>query len=651
MKKNLFLAALAFVALASCTSDEFVGENTSPTTSGNVDGAILFESNAPRVTRAEDHATSAATLGYSFNVYATKTTEGPSAETTDDDVTSNVFALNDINGADATAGHEPYQVWYTTSSANKTTSNTYDWEYVGTADDSPYGTGNITLTKDQTIKYWDYSAKRYEFVAYKAKPVSASVEAGTVTKVRNSGFTFTGTAAQFANLYVADKMTITDKANPAAHTTIDNKIGDVVQFTFRSGAAKVRLGFYEIIPGFVVNNLSFRPNGTVSGFTSATTSAKLSGSFNGSSSAASGTYDITYAASVPQIAIFTPASGSTTSGYFDFGTLTYAASTENLGDGIGISSTTPTWAGGSYDYQYVLPNTNTPANMVLYVDYDLYNKVSKETIHVTGAKAVVPQMYMTWNPNYAYTYLFKISDNTNGTTGTEGSSPVGIYPITFDAVTIASTEQEVGTITTVSTPAITTYQEGSVVNNVSESKYGITYAASGKPIYITVNTEGTLEGLTSANTKLYTVNAGTTEADLILNVSTTNKTEVTSGTAVLSVPTSGATAETLQGITFTAGNYAKFTPVAGTTYAVEYLVSAGSAASYSDPITVTVGITDVTGKYERSGSEGSYTYTLTGDTTAQDGKQYCTYTPAVPAVYQYKIIEVAAASGGGSGSR
>ena len=116
--------------------------------------------------------------------------------------------------------------------------------------------------------------------------------------------------------------------------------------------------------------------------------------------------------------------------------------------------------------------------MVLSVDFDLYNTTTHETIHVEDAKAVVPQAYMTWNPNYAYTYLFKISDNTNGYTG-GNANPAGLYPITFDAVTIAATGgAEVGTITTLSTPAITTYQAGSV------STEGITYANANGLIYI-----------------------------------------------------------------------------------------------------------------------------------------------------------------------
>ena len=51
-------------------------------------------------------------------------------------------------------------------------------------------------------------------------------------------------------------------------------------------------------------------------------------------------------------------------------------------------------------------------------------------------------------------------------------------------------------------------------------------------------------------------------------------------------------------------------------------VSATSATTYEVVTGVEVGTTTVTGYYERSGSEGSYTYSLTEDTKAADGKTY-----------------------------
>ena len=539
MKKN-YLLALALGALVSCSSDEFVGDNglgKGP----NGESAIEFISSTPAITRAErTGATAAGDLGYSFAVYGTKTVNSTE---------SNVFAHNEISNTSNT----PYWVWYEESSANKTTSNTANWEYVGASGDKTIPGGTFNLSTAQDIKYWDYAASQYIFTAYKNK------SGGTVSNVTTNSFTFVGDASAFAGLYVADKLTITEKANPAVHGTADNKIGDAVKFTFRSGAAKVRLGIYETIPGYNVKNVNFKPTSPAT-FSETTTRAQLSGSFNGGSPSTSQTFTVTYdAGGVAQFATTADVSNDYVFGTFDTSGTPY----------LGEASTTPTWANASSDYISVLPNQDHTGNMVLSVDFDLYNTTTQETIHVEDAKAVVPQAYMTWNPNYAYTYLFKICDNTNGTTGTPGTSPKGLFPITFDAVTIATTD--VGTITTVSTPSITTYQQGSVYDNVSESKHGITYANANGPIYITVNTNGTLETLTS-KIKLYKLaaaDADATEADLILVPSKLTDKEV--GSEAADKLTILNAAEVIQGISFAASTTAKFTPAVGETYAVEFI--------------------------------------------------------------------------------
>lgn len=597
MKKNYLLAvALALTAMVGCTDESFVGDQGLKEANEGV-GAISFTSGTPAMTRATG-ADAALALKYKFKVYGVKKVSS---------TYSNVFATGTYNsGEDYNNDPLAYWVWYQTSTANSTTSNTSNWDYVGGA--GTHGTtGNLaTVATDQTIKYWDYGADQYEFVAY-----SATEGSPTISKYQKDGFTVVATPAQLAGLYVADKLTISTKNNDATKpSTGTNQIGNIVQFTFRAAAAKVRLGIYETIPGYEVRNVKFLPNS--SEFVPTTDNAKLSGSFNGTSSSTSGTYNVTYN-STTGIAEFDNTGSAST--FYDFGSFASATPTD-----IGTSSTSPMWATGSADYQSALPNTDNVANMILYVDYDLYNTVTEETIHVYGAKAVVPSMYMTWNPNYAYTYLFKISDNTNGQTSTASGTPAGLFPITFDAVTVAAADgSEVGTITTVSTPAITTYQDGSV------SSSGITYAHAKGSIYITVNTDGTEKDLSVNNMKLYTVTSGTTEADLILTTKT--KEPVTTGTDVLSIPSSGDD-EIKQGITFKVNHYAKFTPTASTTYALEYL--------QIDEVSSPTGSPKDKGYYERSGSVPPYTYTKSTDTTTDGSKTYYTVVP------QYKIIEVGA---------
>ena len=149
---------------------------------------------------------------------------------------------------------------------------------------------------------------------------------------------------------------------------------------------------------------------------------------------------------------------------------------------LGRSSNTASFAGDAADNYYVvyLPN-EAGTNLNLRVDYTLESiDGGGETIKVRGATAQVPSIYTTWKPGFAYTYLFKISDKTNGRTGvydptkpddtTVNSDPAGLYPITFDAVVENAEDNDATqeTITTVSAPSITTYQKGSTVINDNE---------------------------------------------------------------------------------------------------------------------------------------------------------------------------------------
>ena len=60
MKTNLFFAAVALVALASCASDDYVGENINSPNPEKASDAIVFNSGAFKITRGADLVGSAA---------------------------------------------------------------------------------------------------------------------------------------------------------------------------------------------------------------------------------------------------------------------------------------------------------------------------------------------------------------------------------------------------------------------------------------------------------------------------------------------------------------------------------------------------------------------------------------------------------------
>lgn len=547
MKKYIFLAASA-LALASCSSDDFLGD-TPGSTPTSANSAINFGGDAGKITRAtSNEGNTQQMLDGQFLVYGVKKTN--------DEIFHNVF----VN----------YSVWDV--EANNTTSNTNGWEYVGAENATNLGTGQISLKGAQTIKYWDYSASVYHFVAgspIKAFSYKTPMDPTTGTDIESA--TVTGLAGHIE----ANNTETALETNPvyiAAPLKVEKKdYQKPVTFTFQRQQSMVRVGIYETIPGYFINDIKFYAYDTDGKFivskgnniilTSATADYFVGGSN------VSGT--VTYNWETP-----TP---SYTFNYTDnenlkksknwyagkLGTLATTSSEPKVDILYGTDKDMSTTG-----YFTVLPTQATTASPILIkCDYTLNSDDgSGETIKVTGATAAIPAAYSKWEANTRYTYLFKISDKTNGYTGTDPDK-TGLYPITFDAVV---KDEKQGTITTVATPSITTYQEGSVVENG-----GIKYVA-GKEIKVTVtdNTNGDIkilskDGSSVGNVAVYKLTKERTEADLQL-ASITQTEFVTKNKK-----------------TITLGEESKsftFTPDAEGYYAIQYLTTAateGTQAAYA----------------------------------------------------------------------
>ena len=554
--KFYFVAALAATLLAGCTSEEFLGDNSPTNEPQGTNGAILFGSGLKAVTRADHVGADAASM------------------------LNNKFIVGGFKGDGSTMTEvfDNYIVQWNANTAGTTESNTSDWEYVGITAAAP-----SSITGLQTIKYWDYSAVQYDFAAYSTGDLtvatSGTASAGTVvvTKIKKDSpyagptYLIKGFAADLAKCYISDLVTA---YNPA-------DFQKEVQFTFRNLACKARVALYETIPGYSVKNVKFYTDdattlATGASATSATLYAPNTGAEDvfytkvnatvsfptiGSANVAKSDYNKAHVTMSPL------ASG--TSETQAFGALNYTTKEdrEAAGNYLARNSSNPTFAGAAGDNYYitVLPN-ETGTVIKLRVDYTLVaTDGSGEEIKIHGATAYVPAIYATWKSNYAYTYLFKISDNTNGWTSTVDTDPAGLFPITFDAIVVDAEEHTQSTITTVSTPSITTYQVG---HDYSAQE---TYAAG--DIYVQVMTGTTLEGDLNTNGKLYTLSADATEAEVMdalsIQVSAEGTPLVITGRngLVLTEATSDATIEAIPGadgndITVVAGTAAKFAATA-----------------------------------------------------------------------------------------
>lgn len=523
MKKTLFIAVLAIGALVSCSENDFVGESPS-TSSNNEVGAINFGSGLRAITRADlTGSAAAAELGNNFVVEGFKWDGGSS---------------------DKEVVFDHYNVYWGDNTANTTTSNTANWEYVGQKKHQ-YGPAG-----DQTIKYWDYAKSQYDFIAWSAGSATAiytgTPNTGQVliseiipatmngTDTNNNGkidenegaYTIKGNADDLAKVYIADLVTIYrgEVSNNAA-----GNYGKEVDIKFRSLSAKVRIGLYEIVPGYSVKDVVFYTDATTKDtptYPATWGNAHLfttgSDVFNGA-----GTYIVYYPTTGADKAPgganqstdynkahlqFVAAETDGTSKVMEFGALKGSLAVEQLAAAekaeatgnlyLGRSSNTAIYAGAQANnyYKVVIPN-ETGATLNLKVDYTLVSTDGDgETIKVTGATAQVPAAYAKWKSGYAYTYLFKISQNGNGYTNPDPTiGPAGLYPITFDAVVVDSEADGVQeTITTVAEPSITTYSKGTIVT--ANNEY-----VSGNKIYVVVEYNGSVVDLTDTNAKLYTV--------------------------------------------------------------------------------------------------------------------------------------------------
>ena len=514
MRKSTFiLAALATGFFASCTSDQLttvVGEKAQT----NNTLAINFNGGNNKLTRADvTGADAAALLNNTFRVYG---------------VTK--------SGAVETPVLDNYVVNYNGNAGSDST-NTAGWTYLGL--------NSLGLNPAvQGVKYWDLDAPEYDFVAF-----SGLNDDNRITSATENSIVVDQT--NLSKIFVSDRVTARYQASATGETS-NTQYGHTVTLTFKRLAARIRLGIYETVPGYAVKDVRFYygDNYLASRGTSTKVNAGLRGSFP-----QSGNVIVRYDGSNRVVADF---EGTDIADNFQFGELEYTKAQSSALDGsylkedgsfdatgddafLSTTSAIPTYAkkdavldGANVPnsaWQTVIPYASNNVNLVLIVDFTLVSLDGVGApIQVKGASAVVPVSYALWKPNYAYTYIFKISDKTNGTTG-PNTNPVdpdnpnpnpnpgvdpGLYPITFDA-TVSSvedyTQETITGVTGLGGDAITTYSPTSDVTNAGEYRVGekivVSSISHGQWKVAYAATEPTEQSVTDNNTYVYSALAGT----------------------------------------------------------------------------------------------------------------------------------------------
>ena len=644
MKAKIFYAALALVLFAGCSDNDYVGDKSLLENNGG-GGAISFTSGMPSITRAAGDKTGAAAatdLNNQFIVWGEK---------------------NEASGAAATSGNlvfKNYLVDWVDNSAYTTTSNTKGWEYVGLKLDdgtaSPATTNystNISQnsgTDAQTIKYWDYGASSYTFTAVSALPADITAGDVKITKtesgstVYDKGYSVTLTAdANLDKLFFAERNVISTSAN--TDRTQTNTYGGNVTFRFHNVTTKVRVAMYETVPGYsvTIKKFSVDNDGTNPAFGDMTdnVTANFAANLQNCASGTAGTMTVSYVSEAGSTQNYPKVSfGGTKANVLELGT-NLKADVQ-----IGTNATEATYDKDAKAYTSVFPNESNAQNLKLKLSYTLTAPGTGETIEVTDKTAEIPANYLKWKPGFAYTYIFKITDDA-------------LYPITFDAIEVVDGDGVAEYITTVSNPSITTF-------GVKESKYTAekneyvagsdiyatimdgssvadftfnSQAAGGVNVYLATTTDATNFPITEASVaeSLAELSTGTRK----ITCTPKNADATTSFTAapakVTTVPAEDGTTKTINALKLTGAKATTET----TALVVEYIKT---PATYN---TETVAIADQAALTAALATGKLYTNdagTTEASATYDGGTTYFRRTSVSSAgVYAYKVIRVVAA--------
>lgn len=459
MKKFLLMAAVA-TTLVNCSSDFDLSEGQG---GGGVSDVIGFQVQGRNsikrgALQKANH--------YNFGVFAYKST----------DQTNNIMDNYLVGYLDNNKGYT--KAGSTTDDPNSNVDGKSNWMYEGmgwaqfhgtyagenVAKGSKYASNN----EYQYLRYWDNSAEStcfYAYVPYLNKgAVGATVSyvdgtaKGDADNTDKYVMTFpNGTIKHgYDDVQAYEYMYASAKVKKANY-------GHDVQLEFKRLNAKVNIKFWEDIPGYSVHMIDLGNDVNGDYWTiSAVPSIKEAGQ---------GTYGyrkgIIYTQNGVKIQFsdgvktgIKQYAGTTSSDPLAFATPTAAQIGENRVDAT--ASTTTYFAIPKGSSAQVL--TDDAANigaleacdpalaetgLTFHVSYELISTTG-EKITVKDATVHVPSDYCEWKENTRYTYIFKITTNSNGSTGDVTPDPTNpavptepaLYPIVFDNCTVEDWVEE-----------------------------------------------------------------------------------------------------------------------------------------------------------------------------------------------------------------
>ena len=445
IKKSYCLAA-AVMALTACSNDEqLTSGNNSEGQSQNAIGFQFINRNIITDTRTGDgsgdtqqSAPSGKTYlnnagHYNFGVFAYKNVGS----------TPSMVMDNYLVGY----GDDTNKKGYKMESGKQTTLSSSNWAYekLGSSDYSytnttgeNYYTGSEDFYKsnnaNQYLKFWDNSAASTDFYAYAPylnKDADSQGTASFSTNDKKLTIPSTGISDGYNDASKYDFI--------YAHKNVtSNNYGNEVQIDFKRMSAKMKIGFYADINGYDVTILDLKEG--ASGVCAAPAVKGENDTYNYGTLYHKAGAVVDFSSDTPSLTI----TGNSEQ-VFKNEHLTFTIPTGT----VSTTKASPTMSTTEY---YLIPdNATNQTGLTFHVTYQLKAKDTNETITVKDATVYVPYQkdentkYCAWQSNYIYTYIFKITKDTTGSTETDPTidpnSPTpntdkALQPIIFDNCTV-----------------------------------------------------------------------------------------------------------------------------------------------------------------------------------------------------------------------
>lgn len=462
MKNKFYLFALSAAALmsASCANDVDLTSGTNGDGAEGTQQPIGFQFLQKNGTRADQDLNK--TNHYNFGMFAYKDGGAGSVAQVMD---------NYLVGYGDDTNKKGYKMDATVQTTFGTSNNITDhkslWAYekLGTSeylydgadgyfkkDDAAY-MSNLT---NQYLKYFDFSSEKTDFYAYAPYVNTTDAEAAKRVSFDNTEKTMTFPAGVINECVYNDDKDVSLVDFMYARTQVaKSKYTEDVQLQFKRLNSKINIQFYEKVDGYKVKLIDLKEATTgtpakpgVSGITMVP--AKKSGTTY--------SYGTLYkTAGVSTLKFTDDATANPTINLIGTGATQYA-STEYVTFKVPTNpeltedKNTARKSGTTY---YIIPFSNASSTtadnsgLTFHVSYELEAEDTHEIIRVYDARVHVPESCCHWESNKLYTYTFKITKSSTGTTDKDDdvkpSDPdtgkQALYPIVFDNVTVADWEE------------------------------------------------------------------------------------------------------------------------------------------------------------------------------------------------------------------